>query len=209
MTAAGDTASLKGYYRFHSLIYDATRWSFLFGRGRILRELPACCPSPNRILEVGCGTGRNLKTLCELYPRATITGLDLSEDMLRIARKKLAPFGDRVQWRQQIYDQPISTGKPFDLILFSYALSMFNPGWDGAIRAALADLSGSGCLGVVDFESSPLGWFRRWMGVNHVRMESHLLPFLREHSHPVVDRVLPAYGGCWNYFLFVGHQAGT
>ncbi len=28
---------LERYYRFHSRIYDATRWSFLFGRDKLVR----------------------------------------------------------------------------------------------------------------------------------------------------------------------------
>jgi ubiquinone/menaquinone biosynthesis C-methylase UbiE len=51
--------SLRGYYRLHSKIYDATRWSFLFGRHRLI-ELVASHKTPTRILEVGCGTGTNL-----------------------------------------------------------------------------------------------------------------------------------------------------
>ena len=51
--------SIQGYYALHSRIYDATRWTFLFGRESILRR-SAKIAAPERILEVGCGTGRNL-----------------------------------------------------------------------------------------------------------------------------------------------------
>jgi S-adenosylmethionine-diacylgycerolhomoserine-N-methlytransferase len=201
-----DARRLKAYYHLHSLIYDATRWSFLFGRDQILRNLSTCCPAPRQILEVGCGTGKNLKKLCALHPEATVTGLDLSEDMLRVARRKLAPYATRMLWHQRAYDAPISNGKPFDMALFSYSLSMFNPGWKEAIATALADLAEGACLGVVDFHSSPLVWFRKWMEWNHVRMEGHLLPFLKQSCQTRLERVVPAYGGCWRYFLFVGEK---
>ena len=200
---------LQAYYHFHSAIYDATRWSFLFGRSRILRDLTVVCPAPRRILEVGCGTGRNVSHLCELYPAATVTGIDLSEDMLRVARKKLAPYGQRVSWVRRPYSAGVGGPKPFDLILFSYSLSMFNPGWQEAISAALTDLTDEGCVAVVDFHSSRLAWFRNWMGVNHVRMEGHLLPFLQQNCVPRLERVSAAYGGIWQYFQFVGGRRPT
>jgi S-adenosylmethionine-diacylgycerolhomoserine-N-methlytransferase len=195
---------LTAYYHFHSLIYDATRWSFLFGRDQILGDLASCRAAPRRILEVGCGTGRNLEKLAARFPDAALTGLDLSADMLRLARRKLAPYGTRLSWLQRAYDAPVAQDRPFDLVLFSYSLSMFNPGWESAITAALADLEVGGCIGVVDFHSSSLPWFRKWMQLNHVRMEGHLLPWLKQNCRTSLDRVVPAYGGCWRYFFFVG-----
>jgi S-adenosylmethionine-diacylgycerolhomoserine-N-methlytransferase len=195
---------LKDYYRAHALIYDATRWTFLFGRHRVLRKLAVHCPNPSHILEVGCGTGKNLEQLCHIYPQATITGLDMSEDMLRIARKKLSCCSSRIRWKLQCYEKPTSNGNPYDLILFSYSLSMFNPGWMEALAAAFDDLSEHGCIAVVDFHSTRLSWFRKWMRLNHVRMEGHLLPFLATRSRSLFQIVSPAYGGCWDYFIFLG-----
>lgn len=195
---------LKAYYRLHAAIYDSTRWSFLFGRDQIIRDLSICPRPPRKILEVGCGTGRNLGKLCLRYPEAAVSGLDLSEDMLRVARKSLAGHATRVRLLHQAYDSRVSSGGEFDLILFSYSLSMFNPGWQRAITAALKDLAPGGCLAVVDFESTPLPWFRRWMEMNHVRMEGHLLPFLEESCQPLFRRVCFAYLGCWKFFRFIG-----
>ena len=31
---------MKAYYAFQAKIYDLTRWSFLFGRDRIIKQLP-------------------------------------------------------------------------------------------------------------------------------------------------------------------------
>jgi len=199
-------SQLKGYYRLHAAFYDATRWSFLFGRNQIIRDM-AGCPRPlRRVLEVGCGTGKNLAPLCARYPEAAVWGLDLSEDMLRVARKRLARHGHRVRWLQQAYDAPVGSGGEFDLVLFSYSLSMFNPGWQEAITAARQDLAPGGCIAVVDFESSAQPWFRRWMGVNHVRMEGHLLPFLEKHYRPRLRQSSPAYGGLWRFFRFIGEK---
>jgi len=191
--------SIHGYYAVHARIYDVTRWTFLFGRERILRRI-ATVSSPRRILEVGCGTGRNLQSLRRIFPQADITGIDLSADMLRIARRKAGG----VKLIQQPYDAPL--GGNYDLVLFSYALSMFNPGWEQAIHAAKRDLAPGGMLAIVDFSHTRSGAFRRWMGVNHVRMEGHLWQESRAALEPLVDERHPAYAGIWHYGMFIGKR---
>jgi S-adenosylmethionine-diacylgycerolhomoserine-N-methlytransferase len=197
---------LERYYRFHSQIYDATRWSFLFGRDRLVR-LIAGFNQPSRILDVGCGTGKNLVRLSQVFPTARLTGLDLSEAMLTLAQKKLSGCSPPVELVHQAYDQPLSPDPPFDLLVFSYALSMFNPGWDKAIRVAQDELAPGGTIAVVDFHNSPLALFKRWMALNHVRMEGHLLPELETRFSPVHQEIRPAYGGIWHYLLFIGKKS--
>lgn len=197
---------IEGYYRLHAGIYDATRWSFLFGRDAILRCAAAAQPAPARILEVGCGTGRNLTALARIFPRAQITGVDLSGSMLAIARRKTAAYGSRIRLLQRAYDAPVAAAQGHQLVLCSYALSMFNPGFEAAIAAAHRDLVRGGHLAVVDFDATRFPWFARWMGFNHVRLDGQLLPRLREKFSPVTDRRRPAYGGVWDYLLFVGRK---
>ena len=199
--------AIERYYRFHSRIYDATRWSFLFGRDALIKQA-AKLIAPARVLEVGCGTGKNLLHLARRFPNAFITGVDLSDTMLDVAQKKTALFDDRVELEQRCYDRPIDAGS-YDLVIFSYALSMFNPGWEQAIKAAREDLREGGHLAVVDFHHSISPAFRRWMGVNHVRMEGHLLPTLEADFATTVKDVRRAYGGLWQYVLFIGQKSSA
>lgn len=205
MSAAAAPSAIEQYYRLHSRIYDATRWSFLFGRTAILNDI-AAIPAPARILEVGCGTGKNLVALARRFPQATVTGVDLSERMLALARGKTACFGQRVRLEHRAYAASLGEPPAFDLVLFSYALSMFNPGFDTAIAAAHRDLVPGGHIAVVDFHDTALLAFARWMGVNHVRMDAHLLPLLRTQFTPAADRLHRAYGGVWRYLIFVGSK---
>ena len=203
-SAQGAGTALERYYQFHSRIYDATRWSFLFGRESVLMRA-SCVAKPQRILEVGCGTGRNLPGLRRRFPQAHITGVDLSEQMLAIAATKVRD--DKTTLLRRSYSAPVhEEGKRFDLVLFSYALSMFNPGWEQAIDAAWDDLAEDGCIAVVDFSDSYFSWFRNWMGVNHVRMEGHLWPYLNRKFTPLLDERFAAYGGVWNYGIFIGRK---
>lgn len=196
---------LERYYRFHSRIYDATRWSFLFGRDRLVK-LIAKYRQPSRILDVGCGTGKNLLRLCQVFPEAHLTGLDLSDAMLAQAKKKLAGHRPAVQLVHRAYDQPLLPEPPFDLLVFSYALSMFNPGWDQAIAAAYQELVPGGTIAVVDFHNSSLSLFKQWMALNHVRLEGHLLPELESRFTTIHKEIRPAYGGIWYYMLFIGKK---
>lgn len=206
--AAQNVDALSRYYRWHARLYDLTRWSFLFGRTALLQTLAQHQP-PRRILEIGCGTGSNLLRLHRQFPNATIMGLDLSADMLAQARRKISVFSAPIALIQRRYDQPLRPETPFDLIVFSYCLSMINPGWNQAIDAALCDLRTGGLLAVVDFHDTPSSYFSRWMALNHVQMDAHLLPYLSARCTPLVQSVQPAYGGGWRYFRFIGAKGNS
>lgn len=57
-------------------------------RDTALRMASKAVPAPKRILDLATGTGDVAFTLRRLYPEARICGLDLSEGMLSIARKR-------------------------------------------------------------------------------------------------------------------------
>jgi len=207
MTAMADgdpgtaqAARMERYYRLHADIYDATRWSFLFGRGAILRLLPPGF-RPGRIVEIGCGTGHNLRLLRQRFPQASLVGCDVSAAMVAKARRNLAGLGISLHHgphRRGLHPQPP------DLILCSYCLSMVNPGWEAVVDEAVADLPPDGRFAVVDFHDTPSRLFRRWMACHHVRMEGQLLPGLEARCGAEECRIRLAYGGLWRHFLFVG-----
>ena len=206
MISPADEAQRKGlqrYYKWHARVYDATRWSFLFGRHALLRQV-AKVLTPQRILEVGCGTGTNLLRLAKNFPHAQITGVDLSADMLAVARRKLADYRQDITLLQQAYAAPLPGS--FDLIVFSYSLSMMNPGWEQALTSAWRNLSDKGVLAVVDFADTPSTAFRQWMGINHVRMEGQLPPVLNAQFKTILSQQHKVYAGLWRYLMFIGSK---
>jgi S-adenosylmethionine-diacylgycerolhomoserine-N-methlytransferase len=130
--------AVEKYYRFHSRIYDATRWSFLFGRTAIIKKFAGT--APRNILEVGCGTGRNLVELARRFPQAQVTGVDLSATMLDLARRKTADFGPRLQLLHQAYTAPLS--EPWPPPGATWCPGATLPWWTFTIRASGSSLAG-------------------------------------------------------------------
>lgn len=198
-------SAMKKYYRFQSKIYDMTRWTFLFGRANLVHELPIAQEASIRVLEVGCGTGYNLQQFGSYFRNATLTGIDVSEDMIQHAQKKTQEFQDRVQLLQGCYTSNTFLNEaPFDVVVFSYALTMINPQWKELIELAYRDIRPGGIIAVVDFHDSKNQLFKAHMKNNHVRMDGHLLPVLATQFSTLSADIQMAYLGVWRYFSFVG-----
>jgi len=54
-------------------------------------------PAARRILEPGCGTGIYTRMLLDAYPRASVLGVDISEAMLGVARRRVTSSSARFQ----------------------------------------------------------------------------------------------------------------
>ena len=83
-------------YRRQRHIYDFTRKYYLFGRDRLIRNLGL--KPGQRLVEIGCGTARNLIAIARRYPEARLFGLDASAEMLETARARLAPVTQTEWW---------------------------------------------------------------------------------------------------------------
>lgn len=169
-------------YRLQRHIYDATRKYYLLGRDRVVAELAV--PDGGAVLELGCGTARNLIKIARRYPAAHCYGIDASEEMLRTARAAVAQAGlsDRVHLAQGLAQEvePTHAFGPaapadgrFDRVLFSYALSIIPP-WRESLSHGERLTKDGGSLHIVDF--SDLGGYpalarralRAWLGLFHV-----------------------------------------
>lgn len=85
---------------------SAPGWDERTGAGSVEHLAPLAVavaridPAPERVLDIGTGTGEAALFLAREFPRASIRGVDISEAMIRIARAKvgLDPEG-RVAFR--------------------------------------------------------------------------------------------------------------
>ena len=176
-------------YRTQRHFYDLTRKYYLFGRDTLINRLNV--PVGGSVLEVGCGTGRNLALIGRRFPHARRFGLDISAEMLVSAEAKLGKPG-QPRTILRVADatdfQASEFGEAgFDRIVISYALSMI-PDWEKAIGAAIAALNPGGSLHIADFgqqERLP-GLFQRglqaWLRRFHVTPRKALETVLRAHA---------------------------
>jgi len=65
-TGASAAAHMDAIYRYQRYIYDASRKYYLLGRDRLIGELAP--PPGGSVLEIACGTGRNLVKAARRYP---------------------------------------------------------------------------------------------------------------------------------------------
>jgi S-adenosylmethionine-diacylgycerolhomoserine-N-methlytransferase len=141
-------------YARQRFIYNFTRKYYLLGRDRLIAELDA--PFGGAVLEIGCGTGRNLIKVARRYPDASLYGIDISAAMLATARADIARAGlaGRITLAQAdatAFDpQTLFGTSGFARVYFSYTLSMI-PDWRAALAMAMRVLSPDGQLHLVDF----------------------------------------------------------
>ncbi|WP_141117933.1 class I SAM-dependent methyltransferase, partial [Leisingera sp. JC1] len=119
-------------YRRQRLIYDLTRKYYLLGRDRLIDGLAP--KEGSHVLEVACGTGRNLKRASRKYPHSAFYGLDISTEMLTSARNKVGAYVQLAQADACRFDGArLFRRSKFDRIFISYGLSMI-PDWQAALR---------------------------------------------------------------------------
>lgn len=112
------TMNTREAYDHWSAKYDTNRNRTRDLEAVALREVLADVPF-QRVLEIGCGTGKNTEWLAE---RCThITAVDLSAGMLDVARAKVT--APHVSFRQADILQPWTFAEgPYDLVTFSLVL---------------------------------------------------------------------------------------
>ena len=176
-------ALMDRIYRGQRHIYDATRKYYLFGRDRLIAGLAV--PEGGSVLEVGCGTGRNLALIGRRWRGARLAGLDISAEMLVSARAKLGARAVLALGDATGFDPVALFGRArFDRIVFSYTLSMI-PDWQAALAQAAPLLAVGGSIHLVDFGmmAGLPGPVRRalraWLALFHVAPRADLVPVLQ------------------------------
>lgn len=204
---------MNGIYRTQRHVYDLTRKYYLLGRDRLIDGLQP--GETDRILEIGCGTGRNLALAARRWPGRPLIGVDISSAMLETARATLSR--QRLDGQILLVEadacalsvQTALAGQSFERIFFSYTLSMI-PAWEYALEEALGMLAPRGSLHIVDFgqqERLPslfrallFGWLRRF----HVHPRADLHAVLEEaalrHKRTLTFRA-PYRGYAWSAVL--------
>lgn len=202
MNSPDTKEDLIRHYKKDASIYDFNRRFFLFGRNRLINQI-AKTLSPSSILEIGCGTGVNLIKLNKLFPDSKITGLDVSPEMLQVARTKISRNAN-ITLINDMFDQHTSLPR-FDLIVCSYTASTV-PNLSLFLSTIATHLTDQGHFACVDFHSSGSAVFERWI--------SHSIPIRTNFPEELLVKfftkrqlkVSHAYGGIWKYFHYIGQK---
>jgi ubiquinone/menaquinone biosynthesis C-methylase UbiE len=147
-----------------SRLYDTLTWLTLLGRSRQLRgRLVECLglEEGDRALDIGCGTGLNLRPLeTAVGSGGEVVGVDLTPEMLDLARSRC----DRRGWRNVELREADAARLPFedasfDGVCATLAFSVI-PEWERALAEAWRVLRPGGSLAVLDASALRGRW--RW-----------------------------------------------
>jgi S-adenosylmethionine-diacylgycerolhomoserine-N-methlytransferase len=191
-------------YRHQRYFYDLTRKYYLLGRDKLIEQIPV--KAGENVLEIGCGTGRNLIILAEKHPETRFFGLDASSEMLKTAQAKIdAKNLKNIVLKTALaddfsFDKTFDLSEKFDAIFFSYAVSIIPP-WRESVENALENLKNGRSLFIVDFydQRDLPEWFQKilqsWLRQFHVKYPEELMPFLQEleNKHAGKLTVTPLY----------------
>ena len=146
-----DTPFVRRRYNRLAKFFVFFEWLFLLPRsirGKAVSRLEL--KPGSRVLEVGCGTGRNLSPLLEAVgAEGQVYGVDLSEGMLAEAKELCA----RQEWRNVQLIQSDAAEyvlpEPVDGVIFSLSYAVI-PHHQAALRHAWTQLRPGGCLVIMD-----------------------------------------------------------
>lgn len=182
--------NMNRMYKLTRHVYDFSRKFYLLGRDHLISQLQA--QPGEHVIEVGCGTARNLIKMSAAYPQTHFYGLDAADEMLKTARQSLlrAQKADKVLLAQGLAQtfspkEQFNIEKQPDKIVFSYVLSMI-PNATDAIDHALDLLPSGGEIHIADFDdlSGHPSWIKsgieKWLSLFHVRHDPKLIEYYKK-----------------------------
>lgn len=200
MNSVKEPEIIEKYYKIQSKIYDSTRWTFLFGRkpltNRIIREIKP----KDKVIELGCGTGYNLENI-EKKAKCDLFGLDLSDDMLNIASKKLSS----TKLLNKEYNFEAFEENTFDLILMSYFITL-NSNKKPILESVYKHLKPGGKIAIVDFHAANYDFYNKFMLKNHIHIDPKMLDNFQDLFKTKYKRIKKGYLGIWDWFMYIGEK---
>lgn len=152
---AGSYRHLLSRYRRYAAGGRYDRWFARYSRATLRHALEAIPIQGGgegvRLLDVACGTGLFAAMLRAERPRLRITGVDVSPDMLELAKRRLPPSPENgIAWKQGFAESlPVESGG-FDVVTCTNAFHLVQDG-AAAIREFRRVLKPGGTLVLVDW----------------------------------------------------------
>jgi len=103
------------------------------------QELPLigryALPAEPQILDAGCGTGEASSRLAELFPKASVLGVDIVDHHLELARSRYARFAPHLRFEHQSIYELAAPDQTFDLVVCRHVIHSIPD-----VRRVLAEL---------------------------------------------------------------------
>lgn len=168
----------------------------------MLGLLPFEQSAPFRVLDIGTGQGFVAGLVLDAFPEARAIGLDVSEPMMQIARKRMAVYGDRFSYCLGDFvdgDLPGDVGAPFDVAVSSRAIHHLPPEKKQLLyRSIYRALNPGGCFFDLDSAAPPDDYLRE-----RIRAAGRYLQGESAERGPERAGRIPLAG---HYFITVGEH---
>ncbi len=116
--------TVREQYNESANTYDR-RWSdYLIKTLSLLRSWAQISPSES-VLDVACGTGELERLLLQDNPQQRITGIDISEQMLKIAKQKLLAY-PQVFWKKASVSELPFGDRSYDVVVCASSFHYFD-----------------------------------------------------------------------------------
>ncbi len=140
--------------------YDRLNHLLSFGIDRLWRRKTVrrvASGRPQRILDLATGTGDLAVAMARRMPEASVTGLDLSAEMLAVGRLKVGRKGltDRIRLIEGDAERLPFASDTFDAVTVAFGIRNFGD-MDAGLREAVRVLRSGGHLCILEF-STPEG----------------------------------------------------
>lgn len=171
-------------------VYDIVARRFLRGvYRRIAEDIALAAPQNAAVLDIGTGPGALITEIARLRPDIRVTGIDLSADMVNVARRNTARFDDRVSVHEADVAALPFAEDTIDLVVTSFSLHHWDD-VDAAGSEIRRVLRPSGQMYVYDFPRAPFGALDA--AVRAASVKQTVIRTGRIHMKNCVRHVVPA-----------------
>ena len=141
--------------------------------GRLVSQVPAPADGRvQRVLDLACSVGQSATAFRSRFPQATVTGIDYSAPMLRVAHRRAAMLGIEVDFAQRLIEDTHYPAAHFDI---TFAFIVFHELPLRIIRETVAEAARitrpGGVFAIFDFADSanmsPFQRYHRWFDARH------------------------------------------
>ena len=153
----------------------------------------ALAPQAKTILDLGCTSGGSTRALKQAFPKAEVTGIDLSAPTLKLAHLRALEAGLEILWRQANAEQLPYADGTVDLVASHWLYHEMPP---AAVRRSLKEarrvLKPGGGFMAYDMYLVPGGAIGRWLQAGYAARNNE--PFAHTYAGMDMQAELEAAG---------------